>query len=81
MSVTTKPCHSKEFPDLDQENADCADVRIVLTSTRHAWRSGRFLLATWSQSCSAAWMHSCASAPLPAQDLLPATRTSAMGLE
>jgi hypothetical protein len=20
--VTTKPCHSKEFPDLDQENAD-----------------------------------------------------------
>ena len=42
--------------------ADCADLRIGPTLTRHAWYSGRFLLATSAQSSSAAWTR-CASAP------------------
>jgi hypothetical protein len=60
--------------------ADCADLVIVPTLTRHALRSGRFLLATSAQSCADAWLHSCASAPLPAKHLLSATRSSATGL-
>ena len=46
--------------------ADCADLRIVPTFTRHALRSGRFLLATSAQSCPGARLHSCASARLRA---------------
>jgi hypothetical protein len=46
--------------------ADCADLRIVPTLTRHALRSGRFLLATSAQSCPGARLHSCASARLRA---------------
>jgi hypothetical protein len=52
---------------------DCADLRIVPTWTRHAWRSGRFLPATSAQSCPGARLHSCFSARLRA-GLLAATR-------
>ena len=46
--------------------ADCADLWIVPTLTRHALRSGRFLPATSAQSCPGARLHSCASARLRA---------------
>jgi len=48
--------------------ADCADLRIVPTLTRHAFRSGRFLLATSAQSCPGAPAQSCLSARFRARD-------------
>jgi hypothetical protein len=59
-----------------RHNADCADLRIVPTLIQHALRSRRFRLATSAQSCSDAWLHFCASAPLPARRtcLLPDPR-------
>jgi hypothetical protein len=62
-------------------NADCADVVIVPTLTRHVLQSRRFLLATSAQPLRVPRHYSCASARLRAQDLLAVTRSLATRLK
>ena len=50
--------------------ADCADLVIVPTLTRHASHYGRFLLATSAQSCPGTRLHSGARAQFRVQDSL-----------